>query len=189
MDIPEGKYLRKLCKRGHDWEGTGRSLRNKLDNGSCCECKKRSDKEWKIRCKEKIRQWQHQYYLLNREEILRKDKIYRKNNREKKQKTNKLWYAKNRASKKIYNQKWQIENKVAYLEYQKNWNKNNREKLKEYQRLYRKDLTDNYIRGLLTKRSDLKSLNLKFSDIPDRIVEVYRLLIINHRLIMRRRNG
>ena len=34
MTIPENKYLGKLCKRGHDWNGTGKSLRFKSDR--CC---------------------------------------------------------------------------------------------------------------------------------------------------------
>ena len=36
MNIPENQYLGRLCRRGHDYEGTGKSLRNK--NKLCVEC-------------------------------------------------------------------------------------------------------------------------------------------------------
>jgi len=37
MDIPKGKYLGTLCKRGHEWENSGKSLRFRSD---CLECKR-----------------------------------------------------------------------------------------------------------------------------------------------------
>ncbi len=38
MIIPKNKHLGKLCKRGHDFEGTRRSLRN--ISRTCIECQK-----------------------------------------------------------------------------------------------------------------------------------------------------
>ncbi len=35
--LPENKYLGVLCKRGHDWEGTGKSARKKRDH-DCAKC-------------------------------------------------------------------------------------------------------------------------------------------------------
>lgn len=42
MDFDETKYfLGRLCKHGHDYKGTGKSLRNKvLNNKACVECSK-----------------------------------------------------------------------------------------------------------------------------------------------------
>jgi len=44
MKIPEGKYLGTLCKRGHDWNGTGKSLRYLVKGiphkGGCLVCMK-----------------------------------------------------------------------------------------------------------------------------------------------------
>lgn len=36
MNIQEGNLLGALCKRAHNWEGTGKSLRNK--EGACIRC-------------------------------------------------------------------------------------------------------------------------------------------------------
>ena len=43
-DIPDGKYLGKLCKRGHDWNGTGKSLRI-TENCTCVVCARVAGKD------------------------------------------------------------------------------------------------------------------------------------------------
>lgn len=53
-EIDYSKYrLGKLCKRGHDWNGTGMSLR-KLHNGGCCACRQQGDKTKLQRRKTKV---------------------------------------------------------------------------------------------------------------------------------------
>lgn len=37
MNIPENKYLGKLCIRGHEWKDTGKSIRYKIRN-RCVKC-------------------------------------------------------------------------------------------------------------------------------------------------------
>lgn len=38
--IPEGRFLGKLCSRGHDWNGTGQSLRSLKNFQRCVECER-----------------------------------------------------------------------------------------------------------------------------------------------------
>ena len=75
----EKYYLGKLCKRGHDWNGTNRSLRLKY-NGQCIECKRyfnsmpriTEDRKIKQRVystrynkknKSRVRKYRKEYYL------------------------------------------------------------------------------------------------------------------------------
>ena len=44
MNIPDGKYLGKLCKRGHDWHNTGKSLKYYANN-TCVICNKEYSRE------------------------------------------------------------------------------------------------------------------------------------------------
>jgi hypothetical protein len=38
--IPEGRFLGKLCSKGHDWNGTGQSLRSLKNHQRCVECER-----------------------------------------------------------------------------------------------------------------------------------------------------
>ena len=66
-------YLGKLCKRGHDYDGTGKSLRYMSHN--CVECIKNYRKENADKLKEYIKNY--------RKENPEKLKEYRKNNADK----------------------------------------------------------------------------------------------------------
>jgi len=63
MNIPEGKYLGSLCKRGHNWNGIRKSLRYK--SGNCIECFKEYQKEYgrkyRQENREKFRERQRKY--------------------------------------------------------------------------------------------------------------------------------
>lgn len=56
--ISDNKYLGSLCKRGHDWEGTGQSLRRK-GNSNCIACEKEYDRMPEIR--ERRNEYNRQY--------------------------------------------------------------------------------------------------------------------------------
>lgn len=87
---PEKFYLGRLCKRGHNWNGTGQTLRYKF--GSCKKChleqksaalqkakeKERRRLEYLEKNKDKIRARQAEYYQRNRD----KKAEYRKRNRD-----------------------------------------------------------------------------------------------------------
>ncbi len=96
MDIPEGKYLGTLCKRGHEWEDSGKSLR--VTSGSCVSCsvigrdkykKKmgrreylRKSKVYYYANKEKCLAANKKRYELNKDKILRQSREYRIANQE-----------------------------------------------------------------------------------------------------------
>jgi hypothetical protein len=47
MKIDSNKYLGILCKRGHEYKNTGRTLRYKI-NGNCIECHKVKKEQYKL---------------------------------------------------------------------------------------------------------------------------------------------
>jgi len=65
MDIPKGKYLGTLCKRGHEWENSGGSLRYINGNKGCVLCKKILGQSPVATARVKV------YYTKNRDNILR----------------------------------------------------------------------------------------------------------------------
>jgi len=62
---PEKHYLGSLCKRGHEWEGSGKSLRY-INNRGCFYCTKLKSIQWKKNNKEKDtaikRRWHNKKY-------------------------------------------------------------------------------------------------------------------------------
>ena len=71
--VPEGKYLGTLCRKAHDWEKTGYSLRRK---GHCVECQK----EKSANTPKEVRQARARaHYLNNKEKYSQKARAqYRK---------------------------------------------------------------------------------------------------------------
>jgi hypothetical protein len=119
MEIPENKYLGVLCKRGHDYEGTGKSLKYNKGRG-CCECFKMRQKE---------------YAIIHPERSAKYSKKYNDNHKEK--------IKEYRIDYKDRYRKWCIINKekiyVKRKEYEKIHNKELREYYNEYRRIRRKD--------------------------------------------------
>jgi 5-methylcytosine-specific restriction endonuclease McrA len=70
-EVPAGKFLGELCSKGHDWNGTGKSLRLK-STGRCIECRK----EYAQANKERLNKKRMERYYKNYEEEKEKRKIY-----------------------------------------------------------------------------------------------------------------
>ena len=89
MNIPENKYLGKLCKRGHNWNNIGKSLRDM--NGTCCQCMKEfnkvNGKKYKKKYyqnhKEKVKEYNQKYQQEHKLEIKERRSQYGKNHRDK----------------------------------------------------------------------------------------------------------
>ena len=77
MNIPENKHLGTLCRRGHDWNNTGKSLRNNA--GNCYKCLK----EYCQKHKDKIKEYQKEYHQKHREKGKKQRKEYYKTHKEK----------------------------------------------------------------------------------------------------------
>ena len=70
-------YLGTLCKRGHDWEGTGKSLRNKRGR-ECLLCKIITNKKHMQTdsAKKRAAARSRKYYHKNSEKVSKRTKIY-----------------------------------------------------------------------------------------------------------------
>ena len=81
-DFDTSKFkLGALCKRGHDYEGTGRSLRY-LSKSMCTECNKMAGKNRRERNAEYCREYAKEYYEKNKEHLMEYAREYGKKWRE-----------------------------------------------------------------------------------------------------------
>lgn len=74
-------YLGSLCLKGHDYNGTGNSLRYKL-KGTCVICAKDRSKRQKNDNPEKYKEYQQEYHRQNWACIRQQQKLYRELNKE-----------------------------------------------------------------------------------------------------------
>lgn len=75
-------YLGKLCKKGHNYDGTGKSLRRKR-RGICVVCDLARSKKWAFENKAKSLASAKSHYSKNQELILARKKEWRVQNPEK----------------------------------------------------------------------------------------------------------
>ena len=71
IEIPAGKFLGELCSKGHDWNGTGKSLRLK-SNGKCTEC----SKEYGKANRERLSKNRKELYHRNHEREIARQRRY-----------------------------------------------------------------------------------------------------------------
>jgi len=77
MVLTDKHYLGTLCKRGHDYRGTGNSLRYKKFR-SCVRCSKQQHTKYVEDNQDTIIQYRQEYYQKNKAKILQKQNIYNK---------------------------------------------------------------------------------------------------------------
>ncbi len=114
VDILINKHLGKLCKRGHDWGGKGKSLRYNGD-GKCCEC---------VKMRLKL------YYLNHKKESLLQSKEWRIKNREKSNAICKKYRDSHKTERYVACTSWRINNWDKANKIQKRSNKKIRKTLK-----------------------------------------------------------
>ena len=121
--------LGKLCKRGHDWQDSGKSLRN-IKNHHCDDCRRfheAANKEhlrslrnqWKEENRERVVQQNRESYLRNRElvlsrgrqryqenreEILAQTSAYQKTHQEQNRESTRRWKERNPGRQEAYYQ-------------------------------------------------------------------------------------
>lgn len=150
LEIPEGKYLGTLCKRGHDWEGTGKSLRYK--NGDCVKCAYKQGGLWKKENKDKVKVISHNSRKRNADTIRKYNKNYRE------------------AHKEIIN-KWKCINAKKHIDKTRirsnRWSRNNI-----------KNLGDSYIKGKIAESFRYKEkVYITHAEIPQELVEAHRIIL------------
>jgi hypothetical protein len=150
-------YLGKLCKRGHDYDGTGKSLRYMSHN--CVECIKISRALYQKENAEKLKEYRKNYRKENAEKL----KEYRKNNADKAKE-----YRKNNADKAKEYRKINAEKLKEYI---KNYRKENPDKIKKHSennQARQKErnakeisfLDNNYVKKLITAQLKIERLKI-----------------------------
>lgn len=138
----EEEYIRKfnIVKNGFNGQHAYRTdAQYRIDNK---EKLRKSNKLYEEKNKDKIKKRKKLYYEKNKDEIKKKRKIYKEKNRDRIRIADKLYREKNedklREKKKLYREK----NKVRLREYEKNYREKNKDKIKERCRLYREKNKD-----------------------------------------------
>jgi len=106
-------YLGALCSRGHDWDGTGRSLRYK-SNKTCVDCTKKGDQYWRLSNPEKARERHRRWRQANFEHDRQRTRRWHDNNRKKVREKDRRW----RESNPEYARQWRKSNPEATKTYQ-----------------------------------------------------------------------
>ncbi len=191
MKIPENKYLGTLCKRGHEYEGTGKSLR--FITHGCVLCSKeyvKNNIEAVRAAKTKYRKNNiskiSEYRKKNKEILAKRAKVFRETNLTKIKKRQQEYYAENRTARIAYqHNRRALESKEERERRRKrarDWKRNHPEQNLISDRKARKrasaSLADHYVKTQLIKRTGLKR-----SQIPQELVEVKRLQIKIRRVV------
>jgi hypothetical protein len=183
---PNKHYLGTLCKRGHEWEASGQSLRYTKKN-YCVICACEHSVKWQEENPEKCKQTKRKATLKWRQ---KNPKKYKKS----KQKSDKKYRIKNLEHIKKNDRKYYLKNKDKIKKYTATWQKNNPKKRKKYnQTYYKKEGVKEKIRQNEQKYRDLlypcyvKSvLNLKgfkTSQITPELIKINRYTILIHRTL------
>lgn len=160
MKLPKNRYLGKLCKRGHDYKGTGKSLRIKpRSTSTCTECRLSYQRKWKKR---------------NLEQAIEATKRWRRNNPGYSTRYNreyrKKYGARVKALSKIYARTCRVNHPEVFKEREK----------KAFAKKS-SNLTDGYIRSVLVRCDSGKNELRK--QLPQELIEVKRLQIQIQRFI------
>ena len=114
---------------------------------------------------EKRKEYKRKYDLANKEKIAKRNKESRLNNKEKFAERKRKWRLNNKEKIKEY----ELKNKEKIAKRQKEWAINNKEQLILYRMNEKNNLSDTYVKRLITARSPLR-----FRDIPQDLVALKR---------------
>lgn len=148
-------------------------------------------REYVINNRDKYRSYYRKYYSENKEKVFEKNKRYRHLNRERINKYNNTLRSKKieiiRAQKK---ESYKRRKNAAYA-YQKKWKLKNHDKSLLYSKTSRKraynELRDSYIKQLLCWSKN-KNGYIPRKEIPNNLVDLKRILIINKRELKKIKN-
>lgn len=152
--MKKAQYLGNLCKRGHEYQGTGFSLRD-WEWENCIECakihkrkyyeKKRESKVWlesqkqyRIDNAERKKAVYREYYKKNGKKMRARARKWLTENREKARQRHREYYLKNKERHAANSKVYRKENRNAFIAYRKKYYSENKEtvaaKNKEYQK-------------------------------------------------------
>ena len=182
----ERYFVGSLCKNGHDWFGTGGSLR-KIKKHDCIECKKLADKRWKQENPEKVsvsrtkynqqdrvkeykrKHWsensekyraeKRKRYEENKPEILAKNRAYHLRHRDKTLQYLRGYHRANRDRFVARSRDYYAENKVELLAKGKQYREENQEVIRERRKGYRTSLQNKMLKKAADNRRRTRKKN------------------------------
>lgn len=169
--------LGSLCHQGHDFEGTGKSLRY-INNGGCEDCRRQyrreyyqdnrdeileKQREYNQQNKEIKTEYRKRYYQENREEHLQKCAEYRRLNKEAIARRGSDWYRRNRERHAARSRQWKEANKERLRELKRAYYQANKERIRDWGVAYREANKDKIKerRKEWRKRPESKRLKIK----------------------------
>jgi len=135
---PEIHCLGKLCKYGHEFEDSGKSLRQKQEK-RCVECRKVYKKIYKQKNNQTIVDGNRKYYSNNKEKIAIRGNIYYSDNKEKIAEVSKIYRLNNKEKIAIRGNIYYSDNKEKIAEGKRKYREKNREKIAEGKRKYQEE--------------------------------------------------
>ena len=111
--------------------------------------KKFTDKELEDRRRER----RHRYYMLHREDLMKKNREYRRANPDKVKEYCRRQQEKRREKTSLYNHEYYCKHRQRMLEYASNWRREHPDKIKEYNDKQKK------LRRIKAERKKLKKIN------------------------------
>ncbi len=168
MKLPKNRFLGKLCKRGHDYENTDKSLRV-VGRGICHECNNGRKRQWRKENREKDFVQKKRWREKNPEYGIKYKREYRKKNGER-----------TRAYGREYSHTHLEDFRRRKREMRAKNPERAREKSNEYGRTRREKLTDGYVRTCLVQYAGKDNLR---GQIPQELIEAKRLHIKIQRFI------
>ena len=118
-------------------------------------------KQWRIKNppnKEKLKEYNHQWYLKNKEKSLKRSKKWKNDNQERLSATNKDYKENNEEKCRNYNKQWRLNNRKRITKIAREWVKNNQEKVNK--------INKKWIANNPQKIKEIKSRRRSFGFIP-----------------------
>lgn len=124
-------------------------LNTKTSRNAMGQRKKFTDKE----LEERRRERRHRYYMLHREDLMKKNREYRRANPDKVKEYCRRQQEKRREKTSLYNHEYYCKHRQRMLEYASNWRREHPDKIKEYNEKQKK------LRRIKAERKKLKKIN------------------------------
>jgi len=190
---PEVHKMGSLCKRGHDYQGSGLSVRLKSDD-KCVVCKSDEYREWREANLEKSRENSRQWKKANPEKVREKNSKWKKANPEKEREGNRKWakanpekvreknrqqYQANAENVRERSRKQYQANAENVRERSRKYQKANAEKVRDGNRLQVSNITDAYVKHRIKDQYDIPT-----EEITPEVIAIKREQLKFKRLIL-----
>lgn len=164
---PQRHYLGLLCRHGHDWNETGKSLRS-LNRRGCVYCHRAdSQKRYHNLDSEgkKVHHRRAAEFRKNNPERAKAIQLkYRENHRQLSAEKNRRYHLENLERERLRHLQWHTENRQKSAEASRRWQSRNRERVQLQQSIYRK--TDEGRAAIKKGRQKRRALKVQVLSVP-----------------------